>query len=57
MALEKISCLITTLIFFLSFSKTEMDILTADPSKIISIDIMYTLSVCTALLGNSALTQ
>ena len=51
MAIEKISCLITTLIFFLSCCKTEMDILTGDPSKITSMYIMYTLSICTVALS------
>jgi hypothetical protein len=51
MAIEKISCLLTTLIFFLSCTKTEMDIQSYDSEKISSNYLMNTISACTAALG------
>lgn len=47
MSLEKISCLLAMLIFFLSCTKTEMDISDYDPSRISSRYIMNAMSACT----------
>ena len=57
MAIEKISCLLATLIFFLSCSKTEMDLIGYDPNKFSSRYIMYSLSLCTFSLGTPRFTQ
>jgi hypothetical protein len=57
MAIEKISCLLATLIFFLSCSKTEMDIIQYDPDQLSSRAVMYALSVCTGSLSTSVMTQ
>jgi hypothetical protein len=54
MALEKISCLLATLIFFLSCTKTEMDIQSYDSERLSSRYIMNTISACTLGLSTSA---